>query len=174
MVDEIPGETTRGAAVRALAPADVPAAAALLEAIYIGEGFTPESGRASLRAVAARAGAGDSFVAVDPEDDSLIGTVCLFLAGTLYSQVSLPGEAEVRLLAVDPAACQRGVGEPLMDACRSRAVALGASRIVLSTQPTMVAAHRLYGRLGFRRAPGRDWERPNSARQMLVYELELA
>jgi ribosomal protein S18 acetylase RimI-like enzyme len=160
--------------VRLLQMGHVTAVTALLESVYIGEGFTPESGRSSLQAVAARSEAGASFVAVDGPTGTVVGTVCVFVPGTPYSQVSVPGEAEVRLLAVDPAVRQRGVGEQLMAACDARARELGASRIVLSTQPTMTAAHRLYERLGFRRAPDRDWERPNSGRQMLVYELELA
>ena len=32
-----------------------------------------------------------------------------------------------------------------------------ARRVVLSTQPTMHAAHRVYERFGFTRAPERDW-----------------
>ena len=30
-------------------------------------------------------------------------------------------------------------------------------RVVLSSQPTMYSAHRIYGRLGFVRTPERDW-----------------
>jgi ribosomal protein S18 acetylase RimI-like enzyme len=61
-------------------------------------------------------------------------------------------------------------------ACADRARALGGrDRLVLSTQPAMRAAHRLYERLGFVRAPHRDW---NPAPQavpfdLLVYELTI-
>jgi ribosomal protein S18 acetylase RimI-like enzyme len=39
-----------------------------------------------------------------------------------------------------------------------RARAEGRSALVLSTKPEMVAAQRLYARLGFVRIPERDWE----------------
>ena len=51
-------------------------------------------------------------------------------------------------------AAGRGVGEALVAARRSTGSASRAPRaIVLSTTPTMAAAHRLYERLGFRRVP---------------------
>jgi hypothetical protein len=46
---------------------------------------------------------------------------------------------------------------------------------VLSTQRTMRTAHRLYERLGFVRAPGRDWN-PLAGQDdimLLAYELTL-
>lgn len=45
--------------------------------------------------------------------------------------------------------------------------------MVLSTQPTMRDAHRLYERLGFSRQPHRDWQSSTSRRSMLVYSLAL-
>ena len=67
------------------------------------------------------------------------------------------GEAEFRTLAVAPAGRGRGVGTALVRECIDRARALGRSRVVLSTQPMMHAAHRVYERFGFTRAPERDW-----------------
>ena len=43
---------------------------------------------------------------------------------------------------------------------------------MLSTQPTMHAAHRIYERFGFTRAPERDWSPVNDL-PCCVYELEL-
>ena len=42
--------------------------------------------------------------------------------------------------------------------------------MVLSTDPRMTAAHRLYERLGFRRLPERDWT-PVPGIDLLVYAL---
>ena len=67
------------------------------------------------------------------------------------------GEAEFRTLAVAPAGRGRGVGTALVRECIDRARALGRRRVVLSTQPMMHAAHRVYERFGFTRAPERDW-----------------
>jgi ribosomal protein S18 acetylase RimI-like enzyme len=49
----------------------------------------------------------------------------------------------------------------LLEALCTDARARCATAIVLSTQPSMRAAHRLYSEAGFRRAPARDWKRPD-------------
>nr|WP_307782764.1 GNAT family N-acetyltransferase [Tenggerimyces flavus] len=56
--------------------------------------------------------------------------------------------------------CRRGkgVGEALVRACLKEAVAEGKHGVVLSSSTAMAPAHRLYERLGFRRAADRDWE----------------
>ena len=61
------------------------------------------------------------------------------------------------MLAVDPAAQGRGVGEALVRACVARAREVGAGAIVICARDFTVAAHRLYERLGFVRTPERDW-----------------
>lgn len=55
--------------------------------------------------------------------------------------------------------------------CHDEAGAQG-QLLVLSTRPTMTSAQRLYERLGFARAPERDWSKASSAQ--IVYTLELA
>ena len=44
--------------------------------------------------------------------------------------------------------------------------------MVISTDPRMTAAHRLYERLGFTRLPERDWS-PMPGVDLLVYAREL-
>jgi hypothetical protein len=44
--------------------------------------------------------------------------------------------------------------------------------MVLSTDPRMVSAHRLYERLGFTRLPERDWS-PMEGVHLRVYALDL-
>jgi ribosomal protein S18 acetylase RimI-like enzyme len=90
--------------------------------------------------------------------------------GTPYAEVSGPGEAEFRMLAVAGAARQRGVGETLVRACLDRARAAGCACLRLSTQPDMLAARRLYDRLGFRRTPEHDWS-PLPGVELLTYEI---
>ena len=59
------------------------------------------------------------------------------------------------MLVVDPAAQRsQGVGELLVTACLERARAAGKRRMVISTDPRMTAAHRLYERLGLHPAAG--------------------
>ena len=68
-----------------------------------------------------------------------------------------PGEAGVRMLAVDPSVQGRGVGRALLDACTERARRLGRSGLFLHSAPWMEAAHHLYESAGFVRLPERDW-----------------
>ena len=76
------------------------------------------------------------------------------------------------MLVVDPAAQGRGVGELLVTTCLDRARAAGKRRMVISTDPRMTAAHRLYERLGFTRLPERDWS-PVPGIDLLVYARDL-
>ncbi|MFY1678727.1 MULTISPECIES: GNAT family N-acetyltransferase [unclassified Streptomyces] len=123
-----------------------------------------------LRDVAGRADSAEVLVAVDGAE--LLGGVTLALAGGPMAELATEGEAEIRMLATTPAARRRGVGEALVRACLESARESGRLRVVLSTQPSMHAAHRLYERLGFVRAPGRDWN-PLPERdgfRLIVYE----
>lgn len=111
-------------------------------------------------------------MAVNPASRRVSGTVTFMTSGSPYAQIALPGEAEFRLLAVEPGARRGGMGQALVSACIERARGRGATALVLSTQPSMLAAHRLYERLGFQRAPERDW-RTASGGERLVYRLGL-
>ena len=61
------------------------------------------------------------------------------------------------MLAVDPGAQGQGLGEALVQASIDVICAADRKRVVISSAADMVAAHRLYERLGFTRAPQRDW-----------------
>ena len=81
--------------------------------------------------------------------------------------------AEIRTLAVAPAASGEGIGEALTRAMIDLARDGGFGSVVLSSSTTMRAAHRLYERLGFVRLPERDWT-PGRGIQLVAYELPLA
>ncbi|MEU6240061.1 GNAT family N-acetyltransferase [Streptomyces sp. NPDC047024] len=111
---------------------------------------------AELRNVAKRAAAAEVLVAV--RDGVLLGGVTFVPSGGPMADIAGAGEAEIRMLAVAHAGRGQGAGEALVRACVERARAVeGCVRVVLSTQPTMRAAHRIYARLGFVRTPERDW-----------------
>ena len=111
---------------------------------------------AELRDVAKRAGAAEVLVAV--EGGRLLGGVTFVPGPGPMADLAVPGEAEIRMLAVDRAARGRGAGEALVRACVERARAVeGCVRVILSTQRSMRSAHRIYERLGFVRTPERDW-----------------
>lgn len=147
--------------------------ARLVERSYVGEGFiAPDNPYVEeLRAGAARFADAELFVAVD-EQGAVVGTVTYCAAGTAWAEVARPGEAEFRMLAVEPSLRRGGVGAALVRACVARAVADGAPRLVMSTTQEMTTAHRLYERLGFSRRPERDWS-PRPGLLLWVYGLDL-
>ncbi len=136
-------------------------------------GYHPEPEyEADLRDAAHRAEVAVVLVAVDAEG-GLHGAVT-YVAGpdNEYAEWDDQDAAGFRMLAVAPAARGRGVGEALVRACIDRARSEGRGRLVLHSTPWMTAAHRLYGRLGFRRAPERDFT-PVPAVSLLGFELGL-
>lgn len=124
---------------------------------------------ARLRDAAGRARDAELLVAADP-DERLLGTVTVCEPGSPLSEVSRPGELEFRMLAVTPAARNRGIGELLTRAVLDRAAQRGARRVVLSSTEWMSTAHRLYTRLGFSRLPERDWQ-PVTGLQLVAFGL---
>jgi len=127
-----------------------------------------------LRDVAKRAAAAEVLVAV--AEERVVGGVTLVPSGGPMADIAGPGEAEIRMLAVAREARRRGAGEALVRACVDRARATpGCVRVVLSSQPTMHSAHRVYERLGFVRTPERDWNPLPELDDitLLTYELTL-
>ncbi|MFF3242712.1 GNAT family N-acetyltransferase [Streptomyces sp. NPDC002870] len=124
-----------------------------------------------LRAVGRRAEGAEVLVAV--HEGELLGGVTFAAPGSAWADIAREGEAEFRMLAVAREGRGRGAGEALVRACIEQARAVdGVERLLLSTQPTMLAAHRIYERLGFVRSPDRDWE-PIPGLPLLTYALEL-
>lgn len=120
---------------------------------------------------ARRAKEAELLVAVD-HVDGLLGSVTFCLPGSPWAEVSAPGEAEFRMLAVAPAARGRGVGTALARWCVDRAREQGAVALAMSSHPDMVTAHRIYERMGFVRAPERDWK-PSDEVSLIAYVLDL-
>ncbi|CAM5290782.1 MULTISPECIES: GNAT family N-acetyltransferase [Streptomyces] len=146
--------------IRPATPADHDTVAEITAQAYLQDGLLDfgesDAYLGELRDVAKRAAAAEVLVAV--EHDRVIGGVTFVPSGGPMADIAGPGEAEIRMLAVDRAARGRGAGEALVRACVDRARATeGCVRVVLSSQRTMHAAHRLYERLGFVRTPERDW-----------------
>jgi ribosomal protein S18 acetylase RimI-like enzyme len=161
--------------VRVARPADFVTAGDVTLAAYeasglleLGEGYADELLDAAGRAGADRT---DLLVAVD-DTDEVVGSVTFVLPGSPLAELCRPTEAEFRMLAVAPAARRRGVGELLVRACVDRARERGCQGMVISVSTISQPAHRLYPRLGFRRAPERDW-RPLPHLPLLAYELAL-
>ncbi len=123
----------------------------------------------TLRALGPGPGA-EVLVAV--EGGRLLGTVLLQAFGAASQVARSPDEAELRALAVAPAAQGRGVGRALLGAALDRARARGARHLVLCTDPAMLAAQRLYRAAGFVRLADRDWS-PLPGVGLLAFRLDL-
>lgn len=186
--------------VRPVAPDDYDAVARLMVEVYadVMGGTLSDGYRAHLSDVARRAEHALVFVAVDLADDgdgsgapdrreagagavagvsagrgAVVGSVT-YVRGPEgpYAEFDAPDEGGIRMLVVAPEVQRRGVGARLVQACLDQARADGRRRVSLHTTAPMVAAQRLYERLGFRRAPERDWA-PESGVHLLGYILEL-
>jgi ribosomal protein S18 acetylase RimI-like enzyme len=162
--------------VRVAGPADFAAVARVTVAAYDADGqLKGEHGYAEVLAdVAGRAAHGTVLVAVDAATGDVLGSVTFVLAGTRYAQMAGPGEAEFRMLAVDPAAQGRGVGAALVQECVARAGRLGSSAVVICVRGGFAqSAQRLYRRFGFVRQPEKDWS-PLAGVELLGLRLPLA
>ncbi|MCU1538307.1 MAG: acetyltransferase [Humibacillus sp.] len=161
--------------IRAARPDEHDRLGELTAAAYLDEGLldlgADDPYLSVLRDVAGRAQHAEVLVAVDA-DGAVLGGVAFVEGPGPFADVACDGEAEFRTLAVAPAGRGRGVGTALVRECLDRARALGRRRVVLSTQPMMHSAHRVYERFGLVRAPERDWS-PIPTLTLLVYVLDL-
>jgi len=156
--------------IRAAHPNEHAALGEICLRAYRNLGSVSDGYAAELRDVAGRAETDHVLTAVNR--DGLLGCVTVILGDSPWREISGPDEGEFRMLAVDPAAQGRGVGEALVQASVDVICAADRRRVVVSSANDMTAAHRLYERLGFARAPARDW-RPVPDVQLRVYELAL-
>ncbi|WP_371479606.1 GNAT family N-acetyltransferase [Kitasatospora sp. NBC_00315] len=150
---------------------DLPGAGEVCVEAFVGDGHTaPDSGYVGLlRDAARRAREAELLVAVDA-DGQVLGCVTLAVGGTDWADIAAEHESEIRMLAAGGAARGRGVGEALVRAAVARSRELGLTGMAFSTRPGMLAAHRVYRRVGFTRAPGRDWS-PAPGIDLMVYSM---
>ena len=145
----------------------------LLIDVFAGEGYTDRLSAETMSTPDALRQRGDLLLAKSATGD-LLGTVICARPTSTARQVAAPDEVELHLLAVHPIARGNGVAAALIAACEQRASSLGYSKMVLSTQPTMRAAHRVYERLGYQHNTSRDWSMAHTGRRYLVYEKRLS
>ncbi|UOQ88491.1 GNAT family N-acetyltransferase [Agromyces endophyticus] len=163
--------------IRSMRADEADEVAALVEHAYAADFELNAGYRADIVAVAERARDHQVWVAVDTATGELLGTASTPRAGATMSAVARAGELDFRFLGVAPAARGRGVGEALVRNVLLLARIRGLDRVVLNTGPDMLAAQRLYDRLGFSRLHDREFrfERPDgSGFQMLAYGRDAA
>jgi len=149
--------------------ADAGLVGGLTERVYRRGGWTDEDYSKLL--LDGRSRIEEAIVLVATAAGALVGTVTMAPPESRFANVGRAGEAEVRMLVVDEAARGRGVASLLMDACEALARNQGFAAVVLSTEPDMYAAHRLYQRRGYVRQPGRDWQAGRF--RLMVFRLQL-
>src|SRR5690606_23445368 len=132
----------------ALVRADDAQLVGLLRAVYVGGGFTAEEVAATVFSPAAVRARGQLLYA-RAEGGELVGTVVVVPPESEASHLARSDEAELHLLAVSNGWRGHGIGRALVDAAIAAALDAGYRGMVLWTQPTMHAAHRVYERAGF-------------------------
>ena len=157
-----------GFELRPVRAEELAAVGQLTAAVYVGDGFVGASdGHVDLLAdTARRAREAEVWVAVDGEQ--LLGSVTFVAPGSPFREIARDDEGEFRMLAVDPAARGRGVGQALVELCVRRSRELGYVGVRMSTMDRMTSAHRVYQRLGFARVPEDDWS-PEPGVSLLAY-----
>jgi ribosomal protein S18 acetylase RimI-like enzyme len=113
------------------------------------------------------------WVATPDDSEEILGTVTICPEGSAWREVAEPGEGEFRMLAVAPEARGQGVGAAVVGLVVERFRSQGSPRIVMSTQPGMLAAQHIYEAAGFVRAPDRDWA-PVPGVDLITSRLELS
>ncbi|WP_350349376.1 GNAT family N-acetyltransferase [Agromyces sp. G08B096] len=172
----MPGTDRSPVRVRLMHDEETDAVVDLVLGAYAGDFELADGYRADIVAVAERAAEHQVWVAVDAVDGTLLGTVSTPRAGRAISPLAREGELDFRFLGVAHAARRSGIGEVLVAHVVGLARQRGLGRVVLNTGPDMIAAHRLYERLGFARLPEREYrfERADgSGFLMMAYGIEI-
>lgn len=159
--------------IRAAQPHELATVGELTATAYAddGLGYLESEYSNVLRDAASRAEQAELWVAVD-EDQQVLGTVTFCPPGSAYRELAGDGEGEFRMLGVHPSARGRGVGHALVQRCIARSRELGDHRMVICSDREMRTAHRLYARLGFERAPERDWS-PVPGVDLIAFTVDL-
>ena len=112
---------------------------------------------------------------VAERDGVVMGSATLAVYGDEWADIALKDELEFRLLVVDPAVQRSGAGKAMVDVhpgARPRNTE-GIAAVSLTTGDNWHGAHALYQKLGFSRAPERDWPIPENGKMLRVYRMEL-
>ncbi len=170
LVYRYPVQSRADVRVRLMRPDEAAEVSALAVAAYAGDFELNPGYRAEIAAVAGRARDHQVWVATDASSGMLLGTVSTPVAGRTISPLARAGELDFRFLGVAAAARRRGIGAALVEHVLRLARIRGVARVVLNTGPDMLAAQRLYDRLGFERLHDREYlfERPDGTSFLMM------
>lgn len=142
--------------------------AELLFTVYIEAGFAAPEMATSLFEPSAVRGRGKIIGAREKQTLTFAGMVIVVYPNSPACRLAQGNETEMHLLGVKPAYRGHGLGRTLVTAAIETVKQGGYSNMLLMTQSTMQAAHRLYESTGFVRIPARDLNR--GGRDFMVYE----
>lgn len=139
----------------------------LLKSVFVGEGFADKSLADKLFAASEVKKRGTIFFAKS-STNKLLGMIICAAPPNPACRVAQTDEVELQLFAIHKNLRGQGISFALIDASEQHAIFLGFKKVVLSTQPTMKAAHKVYTRHNYVRNPDRDWQ--GNEIRFLVYE----
>jgi GNAT superfamily N-acetyltransferase len=143
----------------------------LLTRVYVGGGFTDQETAKNLFDAAAVRARGKIIGVRERTSGELAGMVIGVPFHSPARRFAGENEIEMHLLCVDEKFRSRGLGMQLVRAAIEEARANHYMKMILWTQPTMAAAHRLYEKTGFLRRYDKDFR--NNDREFWFYEKEL-
>lgn len=138
---------------------DSEAVSSVIDEVYIGGGWADPQRSPDYVAelLDARTRISQATVLLAEHNGETIATATAVQWPSPLANIAQPGELEIRMLGVVPTARHMGTAKALVAACEDLARERGLTRIVLSTEPLMKAAVRLYESLGYNRTEDRDW-----------------
>lgn len=161
--------------IRPAVEADFDSIARITRDSYLAAGYFDSADHPYMKQVqevAERAAKATIWVA--EREGRVVGSVTLAVAGEPYADIALADELEFRMLVVDPAVQRSGAGKAMVEAIIGHARTLeGIKAVALTTGKTWESAHGLYRKIGFHRAPERDWLVPGTDIKLLVYRLDV-
>ncbi|MDV6235243.1 GNAT family N-acetyltransferase [Leptospira ellisii] len=143
----------------------------LLQRSYVDAGFTSPEIAEKIFSIEEVKKRGKILLGITTTEE-VVGMIILGNEHNPYRQIAQTDEAEMQLLATLPSHRKRGIGDRLCLDFETEAKRSGFRNAVLSTQPSMKAAHKLYEKYGYRRNSARDWSRND--REFWVYEKKLS
>lgn len=131
----------------------------LLSQVYVESGFTtPEIATSLFEATTVR-NRGKLIGAREKKTLIFTGMVIVAYPNSSVCHLAQGNETEMHLLGVKSEYRDRGLGKRLVTSAIHTAQQNGYTKMLLGTQATMQAAHRLYESSGFVRTPDRDFTR---------------